>query len=73
MPRFDFERFSRPEPDTFKSICHEMYKCFGGAAKNLQVLARDESERNLLTAQLHELRDKVRELMEKIKEVPKDD
>ena len=61
-----------PKEDKFREMCHEMYVRFGGAYKNLAALGTTEAERVLLVAQLHELRDWVREAFEQIKEL-KDD
>jgi len=54
---------------SFQAICHEMYKSFGGAYKNLTPLATTPEAKELLTAQLHELRSKTRELLTKVHEL----
>ena len=57
-----------PKKPAFNMVCHEMYKRFGAAYSNLVVLAKSDAERELLVAQLHELRDWVRDAFDQIKE-----
>jgi len=56
-------------PASFNDLASEMYKRFGGCARNLSVLAKSDTDRELLVAQLHELRAWVREAFNAIKEV----
>jgi hypothetical protein len=69
-------KFSTHNPDakpTFNGLASEMYKRFGGAAKNLQPLVKSNADKELLVAQLHELRTWVRETFDVIKEMKNDE
>lgn len=65
-PTVAFE--TTPGSKSFQGICHEMYQRFGGCYTNLKALCKSEAERQLLVAQLHELRTAVRELLEEARQ-----
>lgn len=48
----------------FNMLLNTMYKCFGAVFTNLKPLATTDAERELLTKELHTLRDAVREMLE---------
>ena len=54
---------TKPPKRAFNMICNDMYKRFGAAAKNLEPLCKSEADKNLLVAQMHELRGEMRKLL----------
>jgi hypothetical protein len=65
-------KFSAHNPNakpTFNGLASEMYKRFAGAAKNLKPLVKSDADKDLLVAQMHELRTWVREAFNAIKEM----
>lgn len=63
-PKHGFTFAAEPGAPPFNMLCNTMYKCFGAVFVNLKGLAKTDAERELLTKELHTLRDAVRELLE---------
>jgi hypothetical protein len=62
-------RVEAPNSKEFTLICHDMYKRFGACFAALKVLCKTDSDRYLLSDNLHELRTAMRNLLQEAKDV----
>lgn len=64
------QKIEEPPSKQFQMICHDMYKAFGGCFNNLKSLCKSDEDRYLLSDQLHQLRNAVRQLLQEAKDTP---